>query len=146
MAEDREHEHEHAEIWEIGEDELQAVRAMSARERYDYFIQVVVDWEEAWGLRSPDGWVLSSSLLGGETQDAFPIWPHPLFAEACAHGDWEGAAPESIPLDELLEDLLPLLEEDRVQLAVFPTPEGDGVLTSPEELRRGLQAEFELGS
>jgi hypothetical protein len=144
MAEDQEHgpEHEPAEAWKIGEEELRTVRAMSAPQRYGYFVQLAVDWEEAWGLRSPDGWVLSSS--GG--RDAFPVWPHPRFAEACAHGDWEGAAPESILLDELLEDLLPLLEEDRVQLAVFPTPEGEGVLTSPEELRRDLQAEFDIGS
>lgn len=135
-------EQEHTEVWEIGDEELRAVRAMSAPQRYGYFVQLAVDWEEAWGLRSADGWVLSSS----NGSDAFPVWPHPLFAEACAQGDWEGAAPESIPLDELLEDLLPLLEEDRVQLAVFPTPEGEGVLTSPEELRRDLRAELELGT
>lgn len=137
---------EHGEVWEIGEEELGTVRAMSARERYGYFLQLAVDWEEAWGLRSPDGWVLSSGLSDGETNDAFPLWPHPLFAGACAHGDWEGAAPESIPLDELLEDLLPLLEEDGIQLAVFPTPEGDGFLSSPGELRRDLQAEIDLGT
>ncbi len=142
MAEEHEHGPEHTEVWEIGDEELRAVRAMSAPQRYGYFVQLTADWEEAWGLRSPDGWVLSSSA----GRDAFPIWPHPLFAEACAHGDWEGAAPESIPLDELLEDLLPLLEEDRIQLAVFPTPEGEGVLISPAELRRDLQAEFELGT
>jgi hypothetical protein len=37
------------------------------------------------------------------------------------------------------------LEEDRRQVAVFPTPEGEGVIVTPGELRRDLEAELELG-
>ena len=125
---------------ETGEKEL--VLALPAGDRYGYFVQLTVDSEEAWGLRNPDGWVLA----GDEERDAFPIWPHPDFATACAIGEWEGATPEPIGLDELFEGLLPLLEEDGMALAVFPSPDGDSAVVEPDDLRRDLEAEIELGA
>ena len=50
-----------------------------------------------------------------------------------------------MPLDELLDDLLPLLEEDGIRVAVFPSPQGEGVLVDPGELGRDLRAELALG-
>lgn len=128
--------------WELSEAERRQVLAMPARERYGLFLQITVDWEEAWGLHSPEGWVLSS---GGDGRDLLPLWPHPDFAEACAHGSWEGTSPAAVPLDELLDDLLPLLEEDGIRVAVFPSPQGEGVLVDPGELGRDLRAELALG-
>lgn len=128
--------------WELNDQERRQVLAMPARERYGLFLQITVDWEEAWGLHSPEGWVLSS---GEDGRDVLPLWPHPGFAEACAHGSWEGASPAAVPLDELLDDLLPLLEEDGIRVAVFPSPQGEGVLVDPAELGRDLRAELELG-
>lgn len=128
--------------WELSDQERRQVLSLPARERYGLFLQISVDWEEAWGLHSPDGWVLSS---GEDGRDVLPLWPHPGFAEACAHGSWEGTSPAAVPLDELLDDLLPLLEEDGIRVAVFPSPQGEGVLVAPDELRRDLQAELELG-
>lgn len=127
--------------WDLEQGERELVLALSARERYVYFIQLAVDTEEAWGLRNPDGWVLA----GDEERDAFPVWPHPDFAAACALADWEGAKPEPIGLAELIEDLLPILEEDGLALAVFPDPDGDSAVVEPENLRRDLEAEIELG-
>lgn len=115
---------------------------MPARERYGLFLQITVDWEEVWGLHSQDGWVLSS---GEDGRDVLPLWPHPGFAEVCAHGPWEGTSPAAVPLDELLDDLLPLLEEDGIRVSVFPSPQGEGVLVPPGELRQDLKAELELG-
>jgi hypothetical protein len=135
--------------WELEEGERELVLALSARERYVYFVQLAVDTEEVWGLRNPDGWVLAGDGLPegeGETgRDAFPIWPHPDFAAACAVADWEGAEPAPIGLAELLEDLLPILEEDGHALAVFPDADGESAVVEPENLRRDLQAEIELG-
>jgi hypothetical protein len=128
--------------WELDEKERRQVLGLRARDRYGLFLQIVVDWEEAWGLRGEDGWVVGSSPEGG---DAFPLWPHASFAELCAHGEWEGARPEAISLGELLEDLLPLLEEERMSVAVFPTPEGEGTVISPHDLRQQLDAEIALG-
>lgn len=128
--------------WVLSEPELRQVLALPARERYGLFLQITVDWEEAWGLLSPEGWVLSS---GEDGRDVLPLWPHPGFAEACAYGSWEGTSPAAVPLDELLDDLLPLLAEDGIRVAVFPSPRGEGILVDPGELQRDLRAELELG-
>jgi Protein of unknown function (DUF2750) len=131
--------------WELEEGERELVLALSARERYVYFIQLAVDTEEVWGLRNPDGWVLAVDALPEGERDAFPIWPHSDFAAACAVADWEGAQPAPIGLAEMLEDLLPILEEDGLALAVFPAMDGDSAIVEPEHLRRDLAAEVELG-
>jgi len=131
--------------WELEEGERELVLALAARERYVYFVQLAVDTEEVWGLSNPDGWVLAGDALPEMERDAFPIWPHPDFAAACAVAEWEGAKPAPIGLEELLEDLLPILEEDGHALAVFPTADGDSAVVEPENLRRDLQAEIDLG-
>jgi hypothetical protein len=128
--------------WKLDPQEQRQVFALPARDRYGLFLQLTVDWEEAWGLHSSQGWVLSS---GEDGRDVLPLWPHPGFAEACAHGAWEGTTPSSIALEELLDDLLPLLAQDGIRVAVFPTPQGEGVLVTSEELGRDLQAELALG-
>jgi len=128
--------------WELDDEERHLALALPAKERYSYFIQVLVDEEEAWGLRNDEGWVLGSDPERG---DILPLWPHSAFAETCARGSWDDAQPAGIPLDDLLEELLPLLTEDHITVAAFPTPEGDSLLIPPEELGRDLRAEIELG-
>jgi hypothetical protein len=128
--------------WELTADERQLALALPPKERYSYFVQLLVDEEEAWGLRNEEGWVLGSDPERG---DILPLWPHSAFAEACARGTWDDARPAEIPLDDLLEELLPLLAEDRITVAAFPTPDGDSVLIAPDELGRALRAEIELG-
>ncbi len=128
--------------WELTEDERQLALALSPKERFSYFVQLLVDEGEAWGLRNDEGWVLGSDPERG---DILPLWPHSAFAEACARGTWDDAKPAEIPLDDLLEELLPLLAEDRITVAAFPTPDGDSILITPDELGRDLRAEIELG-
>jgi hypothetical protein len=125
--------------WEITEDEARQLLALPAGDRAIQFFQLVADWEEAWGLRDADGWV-----VGRET-DALPLWPHATLAEACAVGPWEGALPEPAALDDLLEDLLPLLDEDGLRVAVFPSPDDPGLLLPPAEVRERLEREMEIG-
>lgn len=125
--------------WEIDGDEARRLLALPAADRAAAFLQLVADWEEAWALLDDQGWIVSKET------DALPLWPHPAFAEACALGPWEGARPEAVPLDDLLEELLPLLEEDGLRAALFPTPEDPGLLLPPGELRERLERELEIG-
>jgi hypothetical protein len=129
--------------WELTAEERQLALALPPKERYRYFVQIVADEGETWGLRNDEGWVLGSDPERG---DILPLWPHSTFAEDCARGTWDDAKPAEIPLDELIEDLLPLLQEDRITVAAFPTPEGNSVLVPPEELGRDLREELELGA
>ena len=112
---------------------------LPAEARSVTFFQLVADWEEAWGLKDAAGWIVSREA------DALPLWPHAEFAAACARGPWEGAVPEAISIDDRLEDLAALLEEEGLQVAVFPTPDEPGTLMSPGDFRERLEKEMELG-
>jgi len=125
--------------WEIEGEEVRQLLALSAEERAVTFFQLVADWEEAWGLKSSEGWIVSRET------EALPLWPHPELAAACACGAWENAVPEAVPIDELLEDLLLLLEEDGLGLAVFPTSKDSGTVMPLGEFRERLEKELELG-
>jgi len=125
--------------WEIEEEEVRRLLSLPPEDRAVSFFQLVADWEEAWGLRDADGWIVAQET------DALPLWPHAAFAEACARGPWEGAAPEPVALDDLLEDLLPLLQEDGLRIAVFPSSEDPGLLLAPGEVRERLERELEIG-
>lgn len=125
--------------WEPVEGELRRLQALPVADRALQLVQLAVDWEELWGLTDAHGWVV------GQATDALPLWPHPDLARACAQGPWEGAEPAAIPLDELLADLLPQLEAESLGTALFPVPGDPGLLLTPEELRRRLGEELELG-
>jgi hypothetical protein len=125
--------------WETNEEELRRLQALPAADRAIQLVQLAVDWEEAWGLTDTLGWVVSKET------NAFPLWPHPELARACARGPWQGARPAPVSLDDLLEDLLGLLEEDGQRAALFPTPDDPGEIVEPEELRRRLELEMEVG-
>ncbi|HBL25318.1 MAG TPA: hypothetical protein DD490_00610 [Acidobacteria bacterium] len=128
--------------WELDDEEKRLALGLTAPERYSYFIQIAIDEEAVWGLRNEEGWVLGSDPEKG---DILPLWPHPAYAEACARGTWDDASPAEVPLDDLLDELLPLLDEDHITVAAFPIPEGDSLLISPGRLDRDLRAEIELG-
>lgn len=125
--------------WEIDAEEVRQLFALPAGERAVTFFQLAADWQEVWGLKDSAGWIV------GRATDALPLWPHSAFAEACAGGDWAGSAAEALPITELLEDLLPLLEEDGLGVAVFPSPDDQGAVMTPGDFRDRLERELELG-
>jgi hypothetical protein len=123
----------------IDKREFEATLELPPLERYSYLVHRVAGSEEAWALRSEEGWVLISDEAG----DAFCLWPHPAFAQACILEDWDSCAPETIPLQELLEELLPALAEDAIRLAVFPAPAGEVAIVDPRDFRQHLGEELE---
>lgn len=127
--------------WEIGEEEARQTLALPVADRYRSSIMLIVDWEEAWGLKDENGWI----VRGNHGEETFPLWPHSAFAQACAQGAWEGAVPGAIPLDDLLESLLPLLAEDGILVEIFPTPEERGQVMASGAFREEMEREMDLG-
>jgi hypothetical protein len=124
--------------WLLEEGEEAELFALPADGRAIQFFQLLADWEEAWGLKDAEGWVVDKE------SDALPLWPHSALAEACAAKRWPDATPEAIPLDDLLIDLLPLLAADNLRVAVFPSPGDPGLLLSPVETSERLERELQI--
>lgn len=115
-----------------------ALLALPGPRRYEHFIKAVADGDEVWGLFR-DGWALVGEDSG---ERAFPLWPASEFAALCAEGDWNGYVAEAFSVDDLLEELLPMLERDGLRPCVFLTPEDQGVVVSSAQLARDLRAEL----
>ncbi|MDA5564518.1 DUF2750 domain-containing protein [Cobetia sp. MMG027] len=94
--------------------ELDFLSKKTSSDRYVYTVKKIADFEEGWGLYC-NGW----ALTGADGNEYFPIWPSQEAAMNCAVEHWSGYKPKSISVDYLMEELLPMLTEDNVQVAIF---------------------------
>ena len=120
---------------EESQERIQAVLRLPAARRYTYFLQRAVESGVVWGLDG-EGWALALDDAG---RDVLPLWPAPEFAALCATRLWEGFQPRAIPLEELLENVLPQLEEEGMPVGIFFTPQGQGHPTSARALIDALR-------
>jgi hypothetical protein len=125
--------------WNVNSKEFQNVIRLAPEKRYEYFIKKVADWRELWSLWN-DGWVLMGDK---DRQEMVPVWPHPLFAEAFAVGEWLGYKPRRIDLEEWLTKWIPGMERDHRTVAVFPAGESQTTTASPLKLKGDLEEELE---
>lgn len=124
---------------ETSQKEIEAVLKLDGPARFKHFVKRVVDEERAWGLWK-DGWAL---MAGSEGEHVFPLWPAREYADMCRIEDWGTYEPEEIPLQALLDELLPKLKDRGVKPGVFPTPGGKGVTPTVDELCEALRKEME---
>jgi hypothetical protein len=69
-------------------------------------------------------------------------WPHPRYAKACRQRDWAARQPTAIEVHEFVDAVIPKLIADRLDVAVFPLPDGRHIPVSPRQLRSDLEAEL----
>jgi len=103
--------------WNLNGKEFESVVQLPPQKRYEYFIKKVADWRGMWSLWN------EGVLMGDKNGDEMvPVWPHPLFAEALAVGDWLGYTSKRITLDDWLTRWTAGIEQDHWAVAVFPVP------------------------
>ena len=119
----------------LGAQQLADVVTLSAPQRYLHFVRQVADNGEVWGLYR-DGWALAKTDDGTLV---FAMWPASEFADVCAEFEWDGYEPQAFPLDDLMNDLLPQLEEDGVLPGIFYTPGDRGLTPTIYMLRVDLE-------
>ena len=122
----------------VNDKELAAVIALSGPDRYGYFVRTVADSEELWTLRSADGFAL---VAAADERELVPVWPHRRFAEAWAEIQRKGAEPAVVSLERWFEAWTTGLKKDDRGVAVFPVPNGQGVVVTPDQLHEDLSAE-----
>jgi hypothetical protein len=123
----------------LSQKQIASILTLEGPGRNDHFVKHVVDCEQAWGLYS-EGWAMGSDDDGNPT---FQLWPAKEYAVLCASGLWEGYEPAEIPLEDLVEELLPKLQRDNVALGIFRTPEGQSVMPTIDQLTADLKTEME---
>jgi Protein of unknown function (DUF2750) len=121
----------------VNRKEFQHVRSLPADGRYEYFVKKVCDWQQVWGLWN-EGWAIMADTEGKEV---FPVWPHPIYAEAYAIGEWKGYRPREIRLQDWLGKWLPGLENDGRLIAIFPSTEGQPPTVNSNQLRADIEEE-----
>jgi len=122
----------------LGGQQLAAIVTLAGPERYEYFIRRAAEAREVWGLYQ-DGWALAKTDDGTLV---FPMWPANEYATLCAEFEWDGYDAQAFSLEELLEELLPQLEEDSVLPGVFYTPGDKGITPTVAQLIGDLEDEL----
>lgn len=126
--------------YRFGNGEIEAVLATDAETRYRYFIKRVADWEQVWGLRNADGWVLAAKDDG---QQVALFWPFEAYAQRAAVEQWHDTEPTPIPLEAFMERWLPGLAGDERLVCVLPGVDGRGPVVPPMTLRDDIQDELD---
>lgn len=121
----------------VNEQEIKNVMNIPAPKRYKYFTNFVCDEGKVWGLYN-NGWALASD----GSNRLFPLWPSKEFARQCATEEWKSYEPESIFLDDLLEEVLPQLTSDSINIGVFYTSNDKGIVITPKDLKKDLELEM----
>ena len=126
--------------WNISDQEFESVLSLPGTKRYSYFVKKVADREEIWSLRNQDGWVLYADSVAS---DVVPVWPNERFAQACAEGEWQDCQPAVIELSAWMERWIPGMARDKRKVAVFATPQDEGIVVDPDKLYADLSEECE---
>lgn len=126
----------------LTQQQIDEILAKKPENRYKYFIRTAAAQEEVWGLMDgEDGWLLLQD--DEDDTDVFAVFPNAEFAEIFrAKAGFEEFQVETLDLAEFLE-WLDDFEEDKMKVAVFPTPDFQSAVMTPERLRADFQTEFD---
>lgn len=115
-------------------DDIKKVTKLDAEQRYDYFINAVVDLEQIWILMDDEGFV----LVTAEGEQCIPVWPHAELADLWIEGELAGCQSKAVDISTWLDKWTSGLNGDELSVAVFPHAEEPGVVITPTELAETL--------
>ena len=108
--------------------------AQNAEQRSAYLLTALVENKIIWTLVDDDG----AMILTTDEEDCIPVWPDDTFAMDWVNDEWSHCRAHSISLDEWQQRWLPGLEEDEIQVALFPLPAEEGLIMAPWEMAEKL--------
>ncbi|MEO6038835.1 MAG: DUF2750 domain-containing protein [Saprospiraceae bacterium] len=121
--------------------EIEEVLAKKPENRYKYFIKQVCREEEVWGLADVEGWLMLED--DEDDTDVLAVFPAPEFAAIFREkGGFEEFQVEALDLYEFV-DWLTDFEEQKIKVAVFPTPDFQSAVITPGRIKDDFQAEFD---
>ena len=125
--------------YKMNEKQFEAVLGLDGFKRYDHFVSKVGDWQQLWGVKSDEGWLVP---VAPEEFEYFPVWPHPEYAQRIADENFPGHSATEISAQEFLDHWLPLFKQDSVKVAVFPNHEWTFWCMEPEDLKDEIKNEM----
>ena len=131
------------EPYEVNDDQMAGVSALSGRERFEHLLKRICDTEQVFLLTDEDDQLIVLKDEGNAAPPQLPIWPHPRYVEAYRQSRGGGAGYGSMKLQEFVDDLLRELADDGVELVVMPTEQGQAVTIAADELREAIIAYHE---
>lgn len=120
----------------IDSSEIKTVLALPIEDRYEFFLDQVIETGEIWGL-SGDQWAMFFDDAQG--YQLFPIWSDRDFAEANATGEWSSYAPQLFTVEQFSQDLVPQLKQANIFLSVFKSVDDTGTIAEPDALKALLE-------
>ena len=127
--------------YKMNPQQYEAVLALSSADRSSHFVGKVADWEQLWGVRNGEGWLIP---VTPENIEYFPVWPHPEYAQKITDEHYPGHNAVEISLDEFISSWLPKFEKDNVKVGVFPNKEWVFWVMEPNDLLECLKEECAL--
>jgi hypothetical protein len=122
----------------MNSNKIQNVLSMAGKERYEYFVRKVSDFQQVWGLFD-EGW---ATTMDDDGQKGIVLWPENEFASLCATDKWSSYKAKEIDLDSFLEKWLLGMEKDGINAIVFSTPDAKGVFVKPTVLLNKINDEL----
>lgn len=116
--------------------DIEEIFCSTDEKKYKYFLDMVVESEQIWGLKQKDNWITIKDL---NNSIAMPLWPSYSMAKYCSENQWKAAIPESIDLFEFLEYWLLGMKRDGCRVLVLGDSEGRGVSIDAVELKEELE-------
>ncbi len=117
------------------------VSQLDCESRYDYFLSVVEDAREIWILINDENQFLK--IFSEEEEfEYLPVWPTEDLAKAYSDAGDEALTPKSISLPEFLNKWVAGLQNDGLEVGVFPGTDQSVWIMEPAELKSDIQDEL----
>jgi len=114
--------------------------SLASEERYDFFLDHVLEEKELWILVNENNEFLKI-YAEDEEFEYLPVWPTSELAQDYASEDSSISA-MGILLVEFLKKWVIGLTKDQLEVGVFPTADGSVWMLSAEELKNDIQTEL----
>lgn len=106
-----------------------------ANQRYDKFINEVTKTKIVYGLKKDDGWANHSD----EDSSLVLFWSEWDSAKLCLNSVFTDYQIVEIPLNDFIEDILPLINDHDLWIGVNLTEDMTGIDVPPTELAKALR-------
>jgi hypothetical protein len=126
--------------YKINPQQFEATLALSSSKRCSHFIDKITQYEQLWGVKNAEGWLVP---ITPENLEYFPVWPHPEYAQKSVDENFEGYEVQEISIEEFMEYWIPLFGEDSVKLAVFPNMQWEFWVMEPKDMLECLREEMD---